>query len=44
MISDFKDGPKGFGAHSAQERIFEKSLHKFVQFNWEVIVTLARAN
>jgi acetylornithine deacetylase/succinyl-diaminopimelate desuccinylase-like protein len=41
---DVEDGPKGFGAHSDQERILEESLHKFVQFNWEVIVNLAKAN
>jgi acetylornithine deacetylase/succinyl-diaminopimelate desuccinylase-like protein len=43
-MTDVEDGPKGFGAHSDQERILEESLHKFVQFNWEVIVTLAKAN
>ena len=39
-----EDGPKGFGAHSDQERILEESLHKFVQFNWEIIYNLARSN
>jgi acetylornithine deacetylase/succinyl-diaminopimelate desuccinylase-like protein len=43
-MTDIEDGPKGFGAHSDQERILEESLHKFVQFNWEVIVNLAKAN
>jgi acetylornithine deacetylase/succinyl-diaminopimelate desuccinylase-like protein len=43
-MTDVEDGPKGFGAHSDQERILEESLHKFVQFNWEVIVNLAKAN
>ncbi len=43
-ITDQEDGPKGFGAHSDQERILEESLHKFVQFNWEIIVNLAKAN
>ena len=43
-ITDQEDGPKGFGAHSDQERILEESLHKFVQFNWEVITNLAKAN
>lgn len=42
-MTDVEDGPKGFAAHSDQERILEESLHKFVQFNWEVISTLARA-
>ena len=43
-MADAEDGPKGFGAHSDQERILEESLHKFVQFNWEVIYNLAKAN
>lgn len=43
-MTDVEDGPKGFGAHSDQERILEESLHKFVQFNWEVIYNLAKAN
>ncbi len=43
-VTDVEDGPKGFGAHSDQERILEESLHKFVQFNWEIIYNLAKAN
>jgi acetylornithine deacetylase/succinyl-diaminopimelate desuccinylase-like protein len=43
-MTDVEDGPKGFGAHSDQERILEEALHKFVQFNWEVVAGLARAN
>ncbi|MBY0435723.1 MAG: M20/M25/M40 family metallo-hydrolase [Cyclobacteriaceae bacterium] len=43
-MTDVEDGPKGFGAHSDQERILEESLHKFVQFNWEVIFNLAKSN
>ncbi len=43
-MTDIEDGPKGFGAHSDQERILEESLHKFVQFNWEVITNLASVN
>lgn len=43
-MTDAEDGPKGFGAHSDQERILEESIHKFVQFNWEVIFNLAKAN
>ncbi|MBI3219854.1 MAG: M20/M25/M40 family metallo-hydrolase [Bacteroidetes bacterium] len=43
-MTDIEDGPKGFGAHSDQERILEESLHKFVQFNWELIFNLAKAN
>ena len=43
-MTDTEDGPKGFGAHSDQERILEESIHKFVQFNWEIIINLAKAN
>ncbi len=38
---DEEDGPKGFGAHSDQERILEESFYKFLQFNWEVVSALA---
>ncbi|HYR88412.1 MAG TPA: M20/M25/M40 family metallo-hydrolase [Terriglobia bacterium] len=41
--TDAEDGPKGFGAHSDQERILESELHRFVRFNWDVVVELARA-
>jgi acetylornithine deacetylase/succinyl-diaminopimelate desuccinylase-like protein len=40
---DAEDGPKGFGAHSDQERILESELHKFVRFHYEVVRDLARA-
>jgi acetylornithine deacetylase/succinyl-diaminopimelate desuccinylase-like protein len=43
-MTDIEDGPKGFAAHSDQERILEESLYKFVQFNWELIFNLAKAN
>jgi acetylornithine deacetylase/succinyl-diaminopimelate desuccinylase-like protein len=43
-MTDAEDGPKGFGAHSDQERILEESIHKFVQFNWEIVAGLAKAN
>jgi acetylornithine deacetylase/succinyl-diaminopimelate desuccinylase-like protein len=39
--TDVEDGPKGFGAHSDQERILESELHRFVRFNWDVVVNLA---
>jgi acetylornithine deacetylase/succinyl-diaminopimelate desuccinylase-like protein len=39
--TDFEDGPKGFGAHSDQERILETEIHRFVRFNWEVVTALA---
>jgi acetylornithine deacetylase/succinyl-diaminopimelate desuccinylase-like protein len=35
--------PKGFGAHSDQERILESELYRFVHFNWDAVVDLARA-
>jgi acetylornithine deacetylase/succinyl-diaminopimelate desuccinylase-like protein len=38
---DAEDGPKGFGAHSDQERILEDALYRFAQFNWEVVTALA---
>jgi acetylornithine deacetylase/succinyl-diaminopimelate desuccinylase-like protein len=38
---DTEDGPKGFGAHSDQERILESELHRFVRFQYDVVVTLA---
>jgi acetylornithine deacetylase/succinyl-diaminopimelate desuccinylase-like protein len=40
--TDMEDGPKGFGAHSDQERLLETELHRFVRFNWEIVTTLAR--
>ena len=40
---DAEDGPKGFGAHSDQERILESELHKFVRFHYEVVRDLAQA-
>jgi acetylornithine deacetylase/succinyl-diaminopimelate desuccinylase-like protein len=39
--SDMEDGPKGFGAHSDQERLLESELHRFVRFNWETVTALA---
>jgi acetylornithine deacetylase/succinyl-diaminopimelate desuccinylase-like protein len=41
--TDQEDGPKGFGAHSDQERLLEAELHRFVRFNWEVVTRLAAA-
>jgi acetylornithine deacetylase/succinyl-diaminopimelate desuccinylase-like protein len=41
--TDFEDPPKGFGAHSDQERLLESELHRFVRFNWEVVSSLAVA-
>jgi acetylornithine deacetylase/succinyl-diaminopimelate desuccinylase-like protein len=41
---DVEDGPKGFGAHSDQERILESELHRFVRFNWDVVLDLGGLN
>jgi acetylornithine deacetylase/succinyl-diaminopimelate desuccinylase-like protein len=41
--ADFEDGPKGFGAHSDQERILESELYRFVRFNWDIVVDTARS-
>lgn len=41
--ADIEDGPKGFGAHSDQERILESELHRFVRFHYDIIADLARA-
>ena len=41
--ADVEDGPKGFGAHSDQERILESELFRFVRFTWDAVVDLARA-
>ncbi len=38
---DQEDAPKGFGAHSDQERILESELHRFVRFNWDVVNGIA---
>jgi acetylornithine deacetylase/succinyl-diaminopimelate desuccinylase-like protein len=40
---DSEDAPKGYGAHSDQERILETSLHKFVRFHWDIVIDLAKA-
>ena len=40
---DIEDGPKGFGAHSDQERLLESELFRFVRFHWDIVVDLARA-
>lgn len=38
---DTEDGPKGFGAHSDQERILEVELHRFVKYHYEIAAELA---
>ncbi len=39
---DFEDGGKGFGAHSDQERILEAELHRFVRFQYDLVMDVAR--
>lgn len=39
--ADGEDPPRGFGAHSDQERILESELYRFVRFNWDIVTTLA---
>jgi acetylornithine deacetylase/succinyl-diaminopimelate desuccinylase-like protein len=39
--TDEEDGPKGFGAHSDQERLLEAELYRFVRFNIDVATALA---
>ncbi len=38
---DREDAALGFGAHSDQERILISELHRFVRFNWDVVIQLA---
>jgi acetylornithine deacetylase/succinyl-diaminopimelate desuccinylase-like protein len=40
---DSEDAPKGFGAHSDQERRLEEALYKFVRFHWEIVVSMVAA-
>jgi acetylornithine deacetylase/succinyl-diaminopimelate desuccinylase-like protein len=40
-MSDIEDAPKGFGAHSDQERILEEAVYKHVQFFWEAVTLIA---
>ena len=40
---DIEDGPKGFGAHSDQERINESELYRFVRAYYDIVTDLARA-
>jgi acetylornithine deacetylase/succinyl-diaminopimelate desuccinylase-like protein len=42
-VTDIEDGPKGFGAHSDQERIPEQELYRFVRFHYDIVSDLARA-
>lgn len=38
---DTEDGPKGYGAHSDQERILVSELHRFIRFQYETVAALA---
>jgi hypothetical protein len=40
-MTDVEDGPKGFGAHSDQERILESALHQLVRFHYDAVVAVA---
>jgi acetylornithine deacetylase/succinyl-diaminopimelate desuccinylase-like protein len=40
-LVDEEDAEKGFAAHSDQERLREKELYRFIQFNWEAVRTIA---
>ncbi|HUQ90632.1 MAG TPA: M20/M25/M40 family metallo-hydrolase [Bryobacteraceae bacterium] len=41
--TDSEDAPKGFGAHSDQERILEAEMHRFVKFHWDIVISVAGA-
>jgi hypothetical protein len=40
---DTEDAAKGYGAHSDQERILETELHRFVRFQYDIVMDVARA-
>jgi acetylornithine deacetylase/succinyl-diaminopimelate desuccinylase-like protein len=40
---DVEDGPKGFAAHSDQERILESEFYRFLRFNYDLVVDIAGA-
>ena len=42
--SDLEDLPKGFGAHSDQERILEAEIYRFARFSYEIVYDLVRRN
>ena len=43
-LVDEEDAQLGFAAHSDQERLREKELYRFTQYNWEVIRSIAGKN
>jgi acetylornithine deacetylase/succinyl-diaminopimelate desuccinylase-like protein len=40
--TDIEDGPKGFWAHSDQERILETEFQRYARFYYDVVVDVAR--
>ena len=40
---DVEDAPRGFGAHSDQERLSEDELYRFVRFTWDSVFNLVHA-
>ena len=40
-ISDAEEGALGYGAHSDQERLRVDSLYRFLEFQWDVLNTVA---
>jgi len=43
-MTDIEDAPKGFGAHSDQERILVDAVYKHLQFFWEAVTAIAASN
>lgn len=42
--ADLEDAPKGFAAHSDQERVLEAEIYRFVRFSYEIVYDLSRRN
>jgi acetylornithine deacetylase/succinyl-diaminopimelate desuccinylase-like protein len=40
-MADVEDAPKGYGAHSDQERILEDAVYKHLRFFWEAVTAIA---
>jgi acetylornithine deacetylase/succinyl-diaminopimelate desuccinylase-like protein len=38
---DLEDAPRGYGAHSDQERILEEAVYKHLQFFWNAVTSIA---
>lgn len=41
-LIDAEEQPKGYGAHSDQERILEEELYRFVRFQYDAVKTMAQ--